>query len=285
MSRTTGRAVRRRIEQLDLDRDAHEIARLSLVSRNGWEPLVYALFTVAFLQQVAVPTMARTLHRRGTGDIVRETIQRNDDTIVFFGQLLDHGPDSEVGRAWIDRLNEIHAHFPLRNDDSLYTLATLALGPHALTAALGRSPFSTTEREAQWRFWRAVAVRQHLERIPEHRGDLGEWAATYEHREHAPSPEGRAIARALVDAFGRRGLPPLLRRWDARIISALCSPELRRIHDLPEPGALVRACVSAGLRAYVRTLDHHRPSSDRSLAVRFGTDRHGERALADVGYR
>lgn len=89
-----GVVVTRRIARLDPVRDADEIARLSLVVLHGSRALTYALFTVAFMKQVAVPAMARTLHRRGTGEIIRSTALRNDDTIVFFGQLLDHGPES-----------------------------------------------------------------------------------------------------------------------------------------------------------------------------------------------
>lgn len=280
-----GAVVARRIAALDPAGDADEIARLSLVVLHGSRALTYALFTVAFLKQVAVPTMARTLYRRGRGDIVEFPVRRNDDTIVFFGRLLDHGPDSEVGRAWIDRLNAIHAHFPLRNDDSLYTLATLALDPHALTARLGRSPFTDAEREAQWRFWRAVARRQGVHDIPDSREELVRWAADYERREFAPTPDGRGVARALVGAFGDEVLPAALRPYAAQVIAVVCPPELRRVHDLPEPSAPVRHAVRLAVAAYGRTTPVRPIDLDRSLVTTFGTARYGERAPAEVGYQ
>lgn len=147
-----GLVVSRRINTLDPVADSAEIARLSLVALHGNPALTYALFTVAFMKQVAVPPMARILYRRGGGDIMQFPARRNDDTLLFFGQLLDHGPTSPTGRAWIERLNQIHAHFPIRNDDSLYTLSTLALDPHQITSDLAHSPFTATELEAQWLF-------------------------------------------------------------------------------------------------------------------------------------
>lgn len=280
-----GAEVRRRMARLDPVADADELARRSLVTLHGSPTLVYALFTVAFLKQVAVPDMARTLYRRGTGDIVRQTLKRNDDTIVFFGHLLDHGPDSPTGRAWIARLNEIHAHFPLRDADSVYTLATLALDPHELTRAQGASPFTAAEREAHWRFWRAVAAGQELRDVPASRAELETWAALYEQREHGPSEDGRQVARALVRGFGERCLPRPLRGLAPRILSALCPPGLRRVHDLPEPGAVVGTAVRVALRLYVATTDVRRVPLDRSLAVDFGDRRHGVRPPEEVGYQ
>ncbi len=283
--RLRGSDVRRRIAALDPVRDADEVARLSLVTLHGHGALVYALFTVAFMKQVAVPAMARTLYRRGTGDIVRETLRRNDDTIVFFGQLLDHGPESEVGRAWIERLNAIHAHFPLRDEDSLYTLATLALDPDAITAALGPSMFTEAELEAQWRFWRAVARLQRVADLPAERATLAAWAADYERREYAPTEDGRAIAVALVDGFAERCLPRPLRRWGPRVVSALCPPGLRQVHDLPDPGPLLSAGVRAALALYRVSLPWRRVPADRSLAHDFGEARYGPRPLEAVGYQ
>lgn len=285
MSRATVRTVRRELAELDPVRDADEIARLSLVTLHGRPALVYALFTVAFLKQVAVPTMARTLYRRGTGDIVRQTLKRNDDTIVFFGQLLDHGPDSPTGRAWIDRLNAIHAHFPLRNDDSLYTLATLALDPEAITADLGADVFDPGELEAQWRFWRAVAERQLIERIPERREELQAWAADYERREYAPTEDGRAIAAALVSAFGERCLPRPLRRWDGQVVAALCPPRLREVHDLPRPSRAVTSLVRLVMLGYGCAHRWLLVDRDRSLVRIFGDDRYGPRPPDQVGYQ
>lgn len=280
-----GADVRRRIAALDPEHDADEIARLSLVTLHGHDAFVYLLFTVAFMKQVAVPTMARILHRRGTGDILRHTAKRNDDTIVFFGQLLDHGPTSPVGRAWIERMNAIHAHFPLRHIDSLYTLSTLALDPHDLTAPFGVRLFSDAEREAQFRFWRGVAAGQRIDDLPADRHELARWADLYEQAEYAPSREGREITAALITAFGERHLPAPLRPLTPRIIAAVSSERLRQVHDLPEPGVAVRSAVTAALRAYAATVDVRRVEADRSFVSAFGDARYGARGPEEVGYQ
>lgn len=284
MSPRLGCHVRRKMESLDPRTDAHDIARLSVVTLHGHTALVYTLFTIAFMEQVAIPSMARTLYRRGTGDIVAATAQRNADTLLFFGQLLDHGPTSAVGRMWIDRLNDIHSHFPLRNDDSLYTLATLALDPHRLTSTLGRSPFSDAELEAQWRFWRDVAVLQHVDHIPSSRDELASWRDDYERREFAATHDGRQIARALIGAFAEQVLPTWCRGLATEIISALCSPQLRAVHDLPAPRTVTRLVLRGAMVGYSLSTPLHPVDLDRSLVTAFGTATSTPHDPASVGY-
>lgn len=280
-----GHLVSRRINTLDPIADAAEIARLSLVTLHGNPSLTYALFTVAFMKQVAVPTMARILYRRGGGDIMQFPARRNDDTLLFFGQLLDHGPTSPTGRAWIARLNEIHAHFPIRNDDSLYTLSTLALDPHRITSDLAHSPFTTTELEAQWRFWRSVAELQGLDGLHETREALERWARSYEQQEFAPTIEGRAVARSLIEAFAERVLPQHLRPYADHIISAFCPPNLRHVHDLPHPSRPLQLATRVAVATYAGSTPLRLVDLDRSMVNTFGVRKYGEREPSDVGYQ
>ncbi|MGW0890244.1 oxygenase MpaB family protein [Saccharopolyspora sp. NPDC002578] len=280
-----GGLERRRIARLDPVADHTEITRSSLQTLHGDRRLVLALFTVAFMKQVAVPTMARILWRRGTGDIVRNTALRNDDTIVFFGRFLDFGPDSPEGIAWIERMNEIHAHFPIRNDDTLYTLSTLALDPANIAAALGARPFSPTELEAHWRFWRAVAERQRLHDIPVTREDMRAWALDYERREFAPSAAGRAVSDALGEDFTARVLPARLRPFGREALSAISPANLRETHGLPRPRPAVRLAVRTASRAYLDGVVLRPVPLHRSLARTFGTSRTDTGDPAVVGYR
>lgn len=283
---TIGGVERRRIARLDPVTDHAEIARSSLQTLHGDRRLVLGLFTVAFMKQVAVPAMARILWRRGTGDIVRDTALRNNDTILFFGRFLDLGPDSPEGIAWIERMNEIHAHFPIRDDDALYTLSTLALDPADIAAELGAAPFTPAELEAHWRFWRAVAQRQRLRDISGSREEMRAWARDYERREFAPSEAGRAVADALADDFSARVLPGPLRPYGREILGVLAPANLREIHGLPRPRPAVRAAVRAVGRAYLDGVVVRPVRLDRSLSRTFGRHRcAGADGPAEVGYR
>lgn len=280
-----GALERRRLASLDPIDDATEIAHGVLAGLFGRPALVYALFSVAFAQQVAIAPMARILHRRGTGDILVNTSQRNDDSLVFFGTLLDHGPESPEGQRWIERMNRIHAHFPIRPADSLYTLATLTLGPSRLAAGLGIDLLIAHEAEALWQFWAAVARQQHIPDIPADRHELQAWATAYEAAEYTPSSEGREIVRALIDDLGQRLLPRPLRGYAPDLVAAIAPANLIEVHGLAPARPGPAAVVTAALRGYVAATPVRPINTQRSLAAEFGAKRYGPRDPEAVGYR
>lgn len=174
------------------------------------------------------------------------------------------------------------AHFPIRNDDALYTLA---LDPASIAATLGARPFSAAELEAHWRFWRAVAERQHLRDIPATREDMRCWARDYERREFAPSTAGRAVADALAADFSARALPAGLRPFGREILSVISPANLRETHGLPGPRPAVRSAVRTVSRAYLDGVALRPVPLDRSLARTFGTRRAATGDPAAVGHR
>lgn len=282
---TIGRQVRREIERLDPLRDDRAVARLSLEVLHGNAMLVNALFTVSFIRQVAVPSIAKILHRRGRGDIVVRTAKRNDDTMVFFGKFLELGYDTSEGLAWIERLNEIHGHFPIRNEDSLYTLATLVLEPQRIAALVGSRPFSGTELQAQWHFWRGVAAAQRITDIPGSRDELARWTADFEAAEYARTDDGLAVTRRLVDDFADRWFPGPLRPLAPEVLSTFCDDRLRAVQNLPEPRPALAYVARSAVRTYFAATALRPVRRDRSFVETFGTARYGARDRDAVGYR
>ncbi len=99
------------------------------------------------------------------------------------------------------------------------------------------------------------------------------------------STDGRAISRALVDAFAERVLPRPLRPHVAEIISVVSPPALRQVHGLPEPAPVARRVVRAAVCAYVTATPVRPVPLDRPFVADFGTRRYGARLPEDVGYR
>lgn len=285
MRLATGSSIRKEIAQLDPHRDDRQLSRLSLEVLHGNKILVHALYTVSFIRQVAVPSIAKILHRRGTGDIMTATAKRNDDTIVFFGKFLELGHDTPAGLAWIERLNHVHSHFPIRNEDSLYTLATLALEPQRLAALAGAHPFSWAEQEAHWQFWRGVATAQRISDLPTSRAEMASWMTSFEEHEYAPTDAGREATVALVDDFAVRWFPRSLRHLAPAVLSAFCDGHLRSVQNLPTPHPVVSAAARSAARTYFATTPLRVVSRDRSFVSTFGTSKYGQRTAESVGYQ
>jgi hypothetical protein len=109
---------------------------------------------------MAVPSIAAVVHRNGRGPMIQDTRKRNDDSMVFFGEFMKHGYTSERGKAAIARLNEIHAPFPITNDQSLYTLAALSFEADRILAWLGIPMLTDDEKVANQLFWLGVGYRR-----------------------------------------------------------------------------------------------------------------------------
>ncbi|KAA0016769.1 oxygenase MpaB family protein [Antrihabitans cavernicola] len=244
------RWARDSIAALDPVADNERITHLSAEVRYGDPMLTAALYTVAFCRQMAVPSIAKVVHRGGRGPIMRDTRKRNDDTMVFFGEFMRSGYSSDRGRAAIERLNRIHAPFPITNDQSLYTLASLAFEADRIPARFGVKLLSRNEMEANYRFWCGVGTAMGLHDIPPTYDEFSAWAREYERANWAYSPGGSAVARTMIDDYAARWLPSRLRFLARTFVATLCDDELLDTLELRKPSRSARACTGIALRAY-----------------------------------
>ena len=123
----------RRIQALDPEASFDEIA--SLVARHEF-PWDYVQGTsIAFMRDYGVPSISRLLHR--TAEFERHGVKRYDDTILIGEEATIDGIDSERGHAAVRRLNRIHGHYDIPNDEFAYVLATTIVGPVRWISAYG----------------------------------------------------------------------------------------------------------------------------------------------------
>ena len=241
--------ARDEIAGLDVERDYHRIAHLSFVVRYGLPMFLHGLFSAAFVYNVGMPAMARILHRGGRGPILRDTRKRNFDSLTFFGELYRHG-EGEPTRRIVDRLLRIHANFPIENEMSLYTLATLSCLPERISQRyMGRGGLSEKECEAQYRFWRAIGELMQIRDIPPTRAAFLAWMRDFERRRFEPTAECSDITAALAREWAGYWFPAPLQGFGSGVFHALIDPELRRLLRLPEPAAFQNAMATLGVRA------------------------------------
>ena len=270
---------------LDPVRDHARITHLTGEVRYGDPVVSGALYTVAFIRQMAVPSIAQVVHRGGRSPIITATRKRNDDTMTFFGEFLRGGYDSERGRAAIARVREIHARFPITNDQNLYTLASLTFEAERIPRLLGRELLTPDEIDANRRFWRGVGEGLGITGIPETTEGYWQWTQEYERRHWGYTPGGRAVADAMIDDYASRWTPGPLRGLGRAAVLALCDDGLLATHRLPRPRARVRPLVGLGLGAYLRGRDWLPDPPERSWADHYGQAYGACPHMADVGYR
>jgi hypothetical protein len=213
---TLGRSVRRMIAKLDPHEHDAEIAHLSTEVLTP-PVMAHIGYANAAIRTVAVPHVARTIYRDGTGDQIVRPWQRDADTLTFFGELMRRGHRSPEGVAACERIQRIHqAVGGIRNEDKVYTLSLMAFLPQRLALALGRPIHSDVENLGLYNFWMGVGQNMRVREVPETPLELRGWTDEYEAKYFEPSAEAHEVAEAHIRAIERWFPGPS--KWLARAI-------------------------------------------------------------------
>jgi hypothetical protein len=196
-----GRSVRQMIAGLDPDEHDAEITHLSTEVLTP-PMMAHIGYANAAARTVAVPHVARTVFREGTGDQIVHPWERDADTLTFFGELIRRGHRSAEGMAACERIQRIHrAVGGIRNEDKIYTLALMASSPRDLAVAMGRPIHSDAESRAQHNFWLGVGRAMRVRDVPETREELQAWTDEYETKHFEPSSEAHEVGEAHIRAI------------------------------------------------------------------------------------
>src|SRR3954470_5599896 len=250
--------VLRRIEALDPARDFREIYRLTSTFEFPWDmnqALSFALF-----RTYAVPSIGGLLAR--TGELLDRVQKRYDDTVLLLEAMLLHGPTDGDGRTALLRMNQMHRHWAVGEDDLRYVLATFVVTPIRWLDDYGWRPMTEIERIAGANYYRELGRHMGIRRIP------GTWQAfsrhldAYERAHFGFDPGARRVAEATLDLLNtfppNDKLPPALVR---RMSYALMDEPLLDAFGFPHPSSTFRALVRAGLKSrgrFVRFLPPRR---------------------------
>lgn len=242
-------AVLERIRQLDPARDHAEIVYLD----TNWEfPFdVTKALEFALFRTYAVPSISRLLHQ--TGEFVSRPRKRYDDTDLLISEIIQHGYDSERGRAAIRRMNQQHHRFAISNDDYLYTLSTFIFEPARWVARFGYRPMLEQERLAWYFFWCEVGRRMNINDIPASYTAFEQFNQAYEQTHFQYATTNQQVAAITRDLFLGFVLPRWLWRLGEPAVYALLDEPLRRAFQFPAPVPALRWIVTRGLKLRSRS--------------------------------
>lgn len=238
------------IEQLDPVTDHQRIVYLTTAFDLPWDS--QRALELALLRTFGVPQSSALMV--GTGEFIRRTQKRYDDTVILISTIGLHGYDSAPGRAAIRRMNQIHRHYPIPNDEFLYVLSTFILEPIRWNARFGWRRLSDTEKAAIYFFWVEVGKRMAIQEIPESVAAFERFSLAYEREHFAYSPNNRALAEATRDLFLGWVLPKALRPFGRPFVHALFDARMRLAFGFPLPPWWVRTAVATVLELRARLL-------------------------------
>ena len=232
------------IRTLDPVRDHQRIAFLTARVDFPWDTtraLEFALF-----RTFAVPSIGALLHR--TGEFEKRAQKRYDDTDIIMSEIMEHGYDSERGRAAIKRMNGMHGRFPISNDDFLYVLSTFVFVPIRWNERFGWRRMIEAERIAWFQFWCEVGRRMNIQDIPAEYAAFEKFSDDYEaahYRFTEASQRVGTATRELFKSWFPRVFSPLVERG----IHAFLDDGLVTAFGFPKPSPWLKSAAELSLRA------------------------------------
>jgi uncharacterized protein (DUF2236 family) len=255
----------REIRGLDPVRDMDRIVWLTSRHEFPWD---YTQGTgIAFLRDYGVPSIARLLDR--TRQFEGDGVKRYDDTLLFAEEATVEGIESPRARAGVRRLNRIHGHYDIPNDEFQYVLATTIVGPVRWIDEYGWRPLDPIEVQALANFTTRFGTLMGIKDLPTTYDGYLELLTSYEREHFAFAPANQRVTEASL-RIARRLAPGPVRPLVRRATIALMDDALREALGMPRQPAWFVTAVKGALRLRARALRlapprrtayHHRPSS------------------------
>lgn len=244
---TSRYAVFHQIQQLDPRTDHQRI--VFLVGAYEFPFVTQRSLEMALFRTFAVPSIAKLLDE--TGAFMHSGQKRYDDTALMIAMIAESGYDSEIGRAAIRHMNQLHRRYSISNDDYLYVLSTFVFEPIRWNHALAWRRSTEKERLANFYFWREIGRRMNIQAIPETIEELERFNMDYEQRHFQPNPYSHRVGSASVAVF-TRWFPPLLRPIVREVIYALLDDSLLEAFGFPKPAGSLRRLLFGLMRLRAR---------------------------------
>ncbi|HEY0644378.1 MAG TPA: oxygenase MpaB family protein, partial [Nocardioides sp.] len=198
-----------------------------------------------------VPSIAELLDR--TREFEDHGTKRYDDTILIGDEATLDGIDSPRSHAALRRLNRIHGHYDIPQDELAYVLATTIVGPVRWIEAYGWRPLDPHELRAITKVTTRFGELMGIKGLPTTYDGYLALLVGYERRHFAHTPAATRLAEASI-RIAREVAPPPLRPLLRRVTIAVMDEPLREALGMPrQPRWFVRA-VRAGLRLRGRLL-------------------------------
>jgi hypothetical protein len=184
----------RKIATLDPEKDYEEIYRIVTMYEFPWD--MNQSLGLALYRTYAVPSIGSLLAR--TGEFTGRTQKRYDDTGLILAAIGENGLDSPEGRAAIKRMNQMHGHWDIPNDDLRYVLATFVTVPIRWLDEYGYRALSDAEKTASANYYRRLGRLMNIKDVPTTWQEFGDAMDAYERLHFGYDAGAVAVSEATL---------------------------------------------------------------------------------------
>ncbi|KZS96448.1 hypothetical protein SISNIDRAFT_451185 [Sistotremastrum niveocremeum HHB9708] len=223
----------------------------------------------ALFKTYGIPSIAKLLLSTNQMSSLGNLGRRTADTTAIIGTFLCAPLDGYVKHATNDgegdpraaiaiaRLNWIHGHYNISNDDYLYTLSLFIFEAIRWTERYEWRPLSGIEKLAVFETWVEVGKRMGIEDIPVSYHEFYDWAHNYEEMNMVPSEDSHVLGNTTLDLL-LHGFPETLgiRSFLKRVYICLLDERLRIALKFPVQPSWLKSLVQTVLHARAAFVRH-----------------------------
>ncbi len=233
----------RQIQALDPVRDHVKIQHLSTGYEFPWDT-VRAL-EIALYRTYCVPGISALLDR--TGEFHHRTQRRYDDTALIVAEMCEWGYENGRGRQALERMNFIHGHFKIANEDYLYVLSTFIYEPIRWIDNFGWRKLCEQEKLGTYYFWCEIGKRMGIKNIPPTYEDFERYNRDYERDKFRFAETNQRVGSATRDLFASwfpRLFAPMVRHG----IYAMLDEPMLEAFGFPRPFGFMPPLARSALK-------------------------------------
>lgn len=229
----------RQLAELDPQQDYAQMLRI--FARHEFPLDMLLSGELAQLKTFAIPRMSALLHR--TGQYEQHSVKRLDDTRAILTEILQDGVDGPHGAKMVEHLNRIHGHYPIANDDYLYTLSLFIYEPIRWLRRFGWRAMTAAEEQGLFMAFRALGEAMHIRDIPPTLAAFESWREDYRARMEVYAPSNQQVCDGAIHGLSQM-LPRPLRGLARPLVKVLLDdPALLAALGLGKPSRSLGAVV------------------------------------------
>jgi hypothetical protein len=182
-----------------------------------------------------------------TGEFRTSTQRRYDDTSILVAEMCEWGYESGRGKEALERMNWVHGHFKIANDDFLYVLSTFIYEPIRWIDTVGWRPTCTNEKLGYYCFWREVGKRMGIVNIPPSYEAFEAWSRAYERQHFRFADTNQRVGTSTRDLFAS-WFPRIVTPFVRYSIYAMLDEAMISSFGFPQPLPLTRPALRGILK-------------------------------------
>lgn len=245
--------ITKKIKALNPEKDYWEIVQLSIWYEFPWD--YNRALELALYKTFAVPSISKILHN--SNEFEQHTQKRYDDTDILLSNIIDFGLQNPKGREALEKMNWIHTHYPISNEDYLYVLSTFVFDTGYWINQYGYRKLTRNEEIAGFKVWQDIGKQMNIKNIPDTIEKLFEYYTNYEKENFIYNKTNAIIAKATEDLMLSWYLPKFLFDVARPILHSVMQPHLLKAFNYSEPHHLVRlmVCNALKIRSTIESLN------------------------------